>query len=141
MRSRTTFLGSLLACLVMWSAVVAQEGGPNPTPAPPAVTPAPAPPPVVRVTAELADGAKILGQAIELQALPVKTGFGSVQIPLRLLASIESNKDRTAVQCRFKNNDTLTVTLEIDTLRLKTTYGEATIPLSRVNKLHFAEVK
>ena len=134
MRTRTLWTTTLTACLLLLGTALAQEADPAPTP--------PSPPtPAISVTAELADGAKILGQPIDLESLPVKADFGSIKIPLRLLATVESNKERTAVTCRFRNNDTLSAQLEIYTLLIKTSYGEATSPLSRVNKLHFSDAK
>jgi hypothetical protein len=97
----------------------------------------PAPPakPVEPVmTLELTDGSRIVGAAIELASLPLRADFGRVQIPLALIAHGQFASDRASLQVRFRNNDVLTGQLELETFKLRTPYGEATVPAKRVSR-------
>lgn len=107
----------------------APEKAPDPPtekPAPPA-TPAP-----LLFTADLIDGIKLIGQPIDLTTLPLKTEFANLQIPLTLIASAAFNKERTHLQVRLKNGDLITGVLELQRIRLRTAYGEASVPVAKL---------
>ena len=100
--------------------------------------PAPTPPPTIELTIQLTDNSRIIGSPIDLSALPLKLEFTKLDIPLHLLAQAEFTADRAAITVKFRNNDTLTGKLELERIKLRTTYGEATIPAARIAKITFA---
>ncbi len=104
----------------------ASEKGPEkpPTPDSPAATP--------QFTADLIDGIRLIGEPVDLAALPLKTQFAKLDIPLPLIASAAFNKDRTLLQVRFKNGDLISGTLELERIRLRTAYGEANLPIAKL---------
>ena len=107
------------------------EKSPEKAPAPP-TTEAPA---SLLFAVDLIDGIKLMGQPIDLAALPVKTEFAKLQIPLPLIASAAFNKERTLVQVRLKNGDLISGVLELERIRLRTLYGEATVPIAKLAAL------
>jgi len=91
--------------------------------------------PAVQVALELSDGSRIIGEPVDLAALPLKTDFTTIDIPLRLIAEAGFTTNRAAFQVKFKNSDTLTGSLMLERLKVKTSYGEATVLLTRVAKI------
>ncbi len=125
----------------------------EPAPPPPSVPPAPpvSPPPTtppappaspaapaattIAITIELTDGSRIIGSPVQIAALPLRLSFAQLDIPLPLIASAQFTADRKSFSVKFTNNDTLTGTPELDRIKLKTTYGEADVPLSRIARI------
>ncbi len=102
---------------------------------PPEKSPPPEAPAPLLFTADLVDGIKLIGEPLELAALPLKTEFAKLQIPLPLIASAAFNKDRTLLQVRLKNGDLISGVLELERIRLRTAYGEATVPIAKLATL------
>ena len=94
--------------------------------------------PTVELTIQLTDNSRIIGSPIELAALPVKLEFTQLDIPLHLLAEAQFTANRAGFAVKFRNNDTLTGNLQLEQIKLKTSYGQATIPVARIAKITFA---
>lgn len=95
-------------------------------------TPAGPPPPVVKLMVVLTDGSKIHGSPVEFVALPLKLEFTKIDVPLHLIAQGAFTAQRAAFAIRFRNNDTLTGTLEFERIKVQTAYGLAVIPVGRI---------
>lgn len=101
------------------------------------VAPVVAAPSAVELTIQLTDNSRIIGSPMDLSALPLKLEFTKLDIPLHLLTQAEFTANRAALAVKFRNSDTLTGNLELERIRLKTSYGEATIPVARIAKITF----
>lgn len=94
-----------------------------------------APDAAVTLTVELLDGSRIIGPPVDLKSLPLKVDFGDVDIPLSLIDHAAYTKDRAAIVVKFANGDQLTGVAQLDRLLIRTAFGQASVPLSRVAKI------
>ncbi len=97
----------------------------------------PAPP--QQITLELTDGSRIIGAPVDMTALPLKAEFGKIDIPLRLIAQGDFTANRAGFAVKFRNNDTLTGTLDLERIKVQTSYGEANVPLARIARITIKE--
>lgn len=111
----------------------AKADDPAPTPAPP-----PAATPSVQMTIELVEGSKILGTPIDLTALPMKVDFGEIEVALTLIQQLTFTKDRASIVVKFRNSDQVTGALLLKQVKIKTAFGQATIPIERIAKMTIA---
>ena len=95
--------------------------------APPAV-----PSHVVQLQVVLTDGSKIHGTPVGFAALPLQLEFTKIDVPLHLIAQGAYTAQRAGFAIRFRNNDTLTGTLEMKRITVQTAYGLADIPVDRI---------
>lgn len=106
-----------------------------------ATTPPPAPAPTsdnVQLTVELVDGSRIIGPPISISTLPLKAEFGEVKLPLTLIQQCSFTKDRASLVVKFRNGDQLTGALLLKQIKVKTAFGQATIPIERIGKITVA---
>lgn len=99
-----------------------------------ATTPPPAPA-NVQLTVELVDGSRIIGPPISISTLPLKAEFGEVKLPLTLIQQCSFTKDRASLIVKFRNGDQLTGALLLKQIKVKTAFGQATIPIERIGKI------
>lgn len=140
MAARLFFALLFVATLSMSQASFAQDAAKpeDPDPTPPASPSTPSPVPNVQMTIELIEGSKILGSPIELTALPMKVDFGEIEVALTLIQQLTFTKDRASVVVKFRNGDQVTGALQLKQIKIKTAFGQATIPIERIAKLSIA---
>ncbi len=85
---------------------------------------------------DLEQNSKIEGVVVDMQKLKVTTGFGEVEVPLDKIDGIRLNAmdDGSAVMA-FKNGDILTGSLHMNDLKLKTSWGFATVNVVYINQI------
>lgn len=88
-----------------------------------------------RFTAELTDGTKVTGDLPDLDALPLRVDFGEVEIPLRLIHSVQIGRGDSPVKVRFLNGDLLSGRLGFETLVLSTKYGRLSIAVQQIERI------
>ncbi len=85
-----------------------------------------------RLSVDLRDGSRLLGQARDVRDLALQTGFGKVVIPLEQVESIQFLDDNGAVTIRLPNGDRLTGAMnpaDWGELKLLTVVGEIKVPV------------
>ena len=90
--------------------------------------------PALKVSVELADGSRLIGQPA-LTELLVHTAFADITLPLKALRDLARAGDQEAYVLHLQNGDTLTGTLNLPGLELQTLLGLVRIPLSAVRHL------
>jgi thioredoxin 1 len=89
-------------------------------------------PTAYRFAVELRDGTKVIGELLDLDALPLNVEFGAVKIPLRLIHNVRNGQDDSPVKVRFFNGDLLSGRLGFETLVLVTEYGRLSITADQI---------
>lgn len=90
-------------------------------------------PPDNRVTVELIDGSRLIGEPTGDASLELKTPFGTLRAPLAKLRGVrlKGATDRAMPEARplvlFENGDALTAEPQFESITLKTVFGESTI--------------
>lgn len=107
--------------------------GPAPAPnlKPPPATPPEKPKEALRLTVELSDGSRLVGEASGVKDLPLQTSFGKVIIPAGQVKSIRVREDKGTCTVRFRNKDRLSGVLNLadwGDLKLLTAVGEVKVP-------------
>lgn len=114
-----------------------------PTPLTPAAAPRAATAPDGLVQLQLKDGSILFGKLDVDQSLELSAVVGEVKVPLKEISKIQFGKDGKS-QIAFRNGDTLSGKLQIDKLKIKTDWGEISIPGDRLvailTKQHLAEL-
>lgn len=84
----------------------------------------------------LAQNQKVEGVAVDVQNFKITTGFGDVEVPLDKIDGIRLNamEDGSAVMA-FKNGDILTGILHVSDLKLKTSWGFATVNIAYIDQI------
>jgi hypothetical protein len=84
----------------------------------------------------LAQNQKVEGVAVDVQNFKITTGFGDVEVPLDKIDGIRLNamEDGSAVMA-FKNGDILTGILHVNDLKLKTSWGFATVNIAYIDQI------
>jgi hypothetical protein len=91
--------------------------------------------PPVRLTVDLRDGSRLIGQCATVKELALSTGFGGVRVPIERVASIDFKDDKETCVIHFRNGDRLTGALDagaVGDLKLTTVLGELKVPLNLV---------
>lgn len=85
---------------------------------------------------DLAQDQKIEGVAVDVEKFKITTGFGDVQVPLDKIDGIRLNamEDGSAVMA-FKNGDILTGVLHVSDLKLRTSWGFATVNIAYISQI------
>lgn len=85
---------------------------------------------------DLAQNQKVEGVAVDVQKFKITTGFGDVEVPLDKIDGIRLNamEDGSAVMA-FKNGDVLTGVLHVNDLKLKTSWGFATVNIAYIEQI------
>ena len=85
---------------------------------------------------DLAQEQKIEGVPVDVEKFKITTGFGDVQVPLDKIDGIRLNalEDGSAVMA-FKNGDVLTGELHLSDLKLKTSWGFATVNIAYIGQI------
>jgi hypothetical protein len=97
-----------------------------------------APPPAVPqtvctgLTVDLRDGSRLLGRPLSLEALPLHTTYGKLEIPLIAIKSFQMNDDRESATVHLRNGENWTGTLGLGGLSLRTSIGKLDVPLAEV---------
>lgn len=140
MTARLLFVLLFIATLSTSQACLAQDAAKpdDPDPTPPTSPTSPPQVQSVQMTIELIEGSKILGSPIELTALPMKVDFGEIEVALTLVQQLTFTKDRASVVVKFRNGDQVTGALQLKHIKIKTAFGQATIPIERIAKVSVA---
>src|SRR5207249_3238131 len=91
--------------------------------------------PAPRLTLDLRDGSRLIGECAGLKELTLQTSFGPVRIAAAQLEAVRFTDDKGAAVVRFRNGDRLTGTVDlaaVGDLRLATALGELKVPLGLV---------
>ncbi len=85
---------------------------------------------------DLAQNQKVEGVAVDVEKFKITTGFGDVQVPLDKIDGIRLNamEDGSAVMA-FKNGDILTGVLHVSDLKLRTSWGFATVNIAYISQI------
>lgn len=85
---------------------------------------------------DLAQNQKVEGVVVDVQKFKITTGFGDVEVPLDKIDGIRLNamEDGSAVMA-FKNGDVLTGVLHVNDLKLKTSWGFATVNIAYIEQI------
>src|SRR2546426_10440832 len=81
----------------------------------------------VRVTVELTDGSRLVGQPT-ITELPMESALGGVEVPWGQLDSLKRDPNRDALTLLFRNGDKLQATLKLQSLQLASRFGGISIP-------------
>lgn len=88
----------------------------------------------IQWSVELRDGSKLIGST-ETEELPLRASFGKVELPTRLIDTIEFSDDKETATVNCTNGDRLVGVIETEALKLKTSFGVVKIPLSTVQRV------
>lgn len=85
---------------------------------------------------DLAQSKKLQGIVVDIQKFDITTGFGDVQVPLDKIEGIRLNAmpDGSAVMA-FKNGDILTGILHVNDLKIRTSWGFATVNIAYIQQI------
>jgi RNA polymerase sigma factor (sigma-70 family) len=92
--------------------------------------------PPMQVAVDLKDGSRVVGQAVGLKELLLRTSFGEVRIPIEQVASLQLKDEQGTSVIRFHNGDQLTGLLDLKALgdlKVATALGETAVPLKLVS--------
>jgi hypothetical protein len=88
-----------------------------------------------RLTVELRDGSRIVGDT-DLDALTVTTEMaGTINLQLAKLTSLQQESTNSASVLTLRNGDRLRGMIQAKTLKLSTSFGRITIPVTLISKL------
>jgi RNA polymerase sigma factor (sigma-70 family) len=90
-----------------------------------------------RLTVDLADGSRVVGQSSDLKELRLRASFGEVTIPIDQVQSLQLKDEQGTTLVRFHNGDQLTGILDLKAvgdLKLTTALGETTVPLKLLTR-------
>jgi hypothetical protein len=99
----------------------------------PKAPPAPAEKPrePLRLTVELSDGSRLVGEASGLKDLALQTSLGKVTVPVAQAESIRIRDDQGTATIKFRNKDRLSGVLNVaewGDLKMATAFGEVKVP-------------
>lgn len=78
------------------------------------------------------------GQPVELTEIKFTSGFGEVVLALETINGIKLNANANGeTVVVLKNGDTITGKMSLDTIKIKTTWGQANINISSVDSVTF----
>src|SRR5262245_18481103 len=77
---------------------------------------------------ELRDGSRIVGSPF-IASIPLHTSFAKVDLPLKLVDTIEFPDDGERVKVNCSNGDLLQGVLNLSNLTLTTSFGKMAVPL------------
>lgn len=93
----------------------------------------------VRLVLELKDGSRVEGEPLQTR-WPLRTELVGLQrMDLNSIGSVEMTKE-TNSRVNFKNGDKLTANLELNSVELKTAFGEVKIRTDLIRTIHFFSV-
>ena len=120
---RTVKLIPLALCLVLSGECRAEpEPGPDKAPGP------------VQLLVELTDGSRLLGTT-SLKAVPLDTGYATVEVRLRQIRKLEHAADRSKGTLTMQNGDRLTGELRLADMPLTTLLGQVVVPATRICRI------
>ena len=91
----------------------------------------------VRLVLELKDGSRVEGEPLQTR-WPLRTELaGLQQMDLGLIGSMEMTKEKSS-RVNFKNGDKLTVNLELNSIGLKTSFGEVKVGTDLIRMIRFS---
>jgi hypothetical protein len=85
----------------------------------------------LRLTVELSDGSRLVGEAGGVKDLALETNFGKVVVPAAQVESVRVRDERGTATVRFRNKDRLSGVLNLadwGDLKLLTAVGEVKVP-------------
>jgi hypothetical protein len=98
----------------------------------PAKTPANALP--IQLVLELSDGSRVVGTPA-VHRLKMVADYANLDIPLSLVRTIEFSGTNSIAQLNLQNGDRLSVQLSATEIALKTSFGQAVIPMTQVRRI------
>jgi hypothetical protein len=97
-------------------------------------------PPATQLTVNLTDGSRLIGET-SLTSLPLRSeGLGKLQVPLDKVSSVKFSEAHESVAVTLANGDSLKGALGEMALKLKTPFGEVSIPLPMVTTIEVEPV-
>jgi hypothetical protein len=85
------------------------------------------------LTVFLKDGSRIVGTSPK-EILPFRAGFGRIEIPMALVASLAMNSDGETAVVQFRNDDRLTGIPMLDVVSVDAVFGSFKIPLTAIRR-------
>jgi hypothetical protein len=86
-----------------------------------------------KLTLFLSDGSRVVGTSPK-DVMPFRAGFGKIEIPLGLVASLTMNRDGETAVVQFRNDDRLTGVPMLDPVAVDTMFGSFKIPLTSIRR-------
>lgn len=109
------FIITVLACALQASAVAA-EGSDNTG---------------MSLALDLDDGSHVIGRP-EIKAMPVKTSFANLDIPLGVIQTVNFGDERESTAIKLQNGDKVTGEIDMKPIKMETVFGDVTIPMERI---------
>lgn len=91
----------------------------------------------VRVTLEMTDGSRLVGEALE-KSLPVQLDFTDANIPLENIRQCEVRHKDGRVVLNLQNGDRVSGVLSLEQFRVKTIMGKLSPDLGQIDRLTFS---
>ena len=88
----------------------------------------------LKLALELTDGSRVIGVPL-ISIIPLKTDYGSVDLKLDIIESIDFPENGETVSVSFSNGDQLKGTIDADAIELETLFGKYSIALEHVVSL------
>jgi hypothetical protein len=91
--------------------------------------------PPVQLTVDLTDGSRVIGTTT-LTSLPMRSeALGKIEVPLAKVRAIKFSRDQESVAVTLINGDSVKGGLGDLSLRLRTVFGDITVPVDRVTTI------
>ena len=87
------------------------------------------------VTLNLRDGSRLVASLPRGTIIQLATQFGTVELPLTLIAVIHFNDQQDDVKVVFQNGDTVSGLYEEHRFEIQTSFGHVTVPRSVITRL------
>lgn len=91
----------------------------------------------LRVALELVDGSQIFGVP-ELKALPIRTSYAEMAIPVTNLSSVVFGKDDESPKINLANGDQIRGGIDLQALALQTVIGKHSVAVKHIAAMHFS---
>jgi hypothetical protein len=86
-----------------------------------------------RLTVFLTDGSRIVGTSPK-ESMSFRAGFGRIEIPFALVASLAMNRDGETAVVQFRNDDRVTGVPMLDVVAVDAVFGSFKIPLTSIRR-------
>lgn len=88
----------------------------------------------LQLVVELRDGSRIVGMP-SIASVPLQTSFAKIDLPLKLVDTIEFAEDRERVKVNCANGDVLQGVLNLTSFNLTTSFGKVSVVLKDITRI------